>query len=124
MKRCNPCIPAILLLALAASTAGALGQESGEGAKPDRPLSDLLVAAQAAYDEHRLDEALELAKKAETDEARTPHQKAAEALQEAVAIRRASPKTGERRSLRMISAELEKAGCLNECGRPYPHPDR
>jgi hypothetical protein len=50
----------------------------------------------------RLQRLEELAKKAETDEARTPHQKAAEALQEAVAIRRASPKTGERRSLRMI----------------------
>jgi hypothetical protein len=65
----------------------------------------------------------ELAKKADTDEARTPHQEAAEALQEAIAmarrLRRASPKTGERRSLRKISAELEKAGYLNERGRPY-----
>jgi hypothetical protein len=34
-------------------------------------------------------------------------------------LRRASPKTGERRSLRQISAELEKAGYLNERGRPY-----
>ena len=34
-------------------------------------------------------------------------------------LRRASPKTGERRSLRKISAELEKAGYLNERGQPY-----
>jgi hypothetical protein len=65
----------------------------------------------------------ELAKNAAADEARTPYQAAAEALQEAIAmarrLRRASPKTGERRSLRKISAELEKAGYLNECGRPY-----
>ena len=59
----------------------------------------------------------------DTDEARTPHQEATEALQAAVAmarrLRRASPKTGERKSLRKISAELEKAGYLNERGRPY-----
>jgi hypothetical protein len=44
-----------------------------------------------------------MAKMADADEARTPHLKAAEALQAAVAmarrLRRASPKTGERRSL-------------------------
>ena len=34
-------------------------------------------------------------------------------------LRPASPKTGERRSLRKISAELEEAGYLNERGRPY-----
>jgi hypothetical protein len=32
---------------------------------------------------------------------------------------RASPKTGERRSLRKISAELERLGYRNERGRPY-----
>jgi DNA invertase Pin-like site-specific DNA recombinase len=32
---------------------------------------------------------------------------------------RANPKTSERRSLREISAELEKLGFLNEWGRPY-----
>jgi hypothetical protein len=57
------------------------------------------------------------------DEARTPYQEAADALQAAVAmakrLRRASPKTGERRSLRKISGELEKAGYLNERGRRY-----
>jgi hypothetical protein len=34
-------------------------------------------------------------------------------------LRRASPKTGERKSLHKISAELEKAGYLNKRGRPY-----
>jgi hypothetical protein len=34
-------------------------------------------------------------------------------------LRRASPKTGERRSLRKISDELKDAGHLNERGRPY-----
>jgi len=33
--------------------------------------------------------------------------------------RRASPKTGERCSLRKISAELAAAGYLNERGRPF-----
>jgi len=71
----------------------------------------------------RLQRLEELAKKADTDEARSHYQEAAEALQAAVAmarrLRRASPKTGERRSLRKISAELEKAGYLNERGRRY-----
>jgi hypothetical protein len=64
-----------------------------------------------------------LVKKADTDEASTPHLKAAEALQAAVAmarrLRRASSKTGERRSLRKISDEVKDAGYLNEHGRPY-----
>jgi len=34
-------------------------------------------------------------------------------------LRRTSPKTGERRSLRKISAELEKAGYLNERGQAW-----
>jgi DNA invertase Pin-like site-specific DNA recombinase len=34
-------------------------------------------------------------------------------------LRRASPKTGERRSLRKISAELAAAGHLNERGQPF-----
>jgi hypothetical protein len=54
-----------------------------------------------------------------------PTRKPREALQAAVAIarrlRRASPKTGERRSLRKISAKLEKAGYLSERGRPAVH---
>jgi len=33
--------------------------------------------------------------------------------------RRASPKTGERRSLRKISAELGATGYLNERGQPF-----
>jgi DNA invertase Pin-like site-specific DNA recombinase len=49
--------------------------------------------------------------------------KALKALTEAVAmarrLRRASPKSGERRSLRRISAELAAAGHLNERGQPY-----
>jgi DNA invertase Pin-like site-specific DNA recombinase len=36
-------------------------------------------------------------------------------------LRRASPKTGERRSLRQISAELAATGYLNERGQPF-HP--
>jgi hypothetical protein len=61
-----------------------------------------------------------LVKKADTDEAMTPHLKAAEARQAAVAkerrLRRASPKTGERRSLGKISDEVKDAGYLNERG--------
>jgi hypothetical protein len=34
-------------------------------------------------------------------------------------LRRASPKTGERRSLRKISAELAAAGHFNERGQPF-----
>ncbi len=38
---------------------------------------------------------------------------------EARRLHRRSPKTGKRRSLRDISAELAKAGHLNEAGRPF-----
>ena len=34
-------------------------------------------------------------------------------------LHRASPKTGERMSLRRISAELKAAGHVNEHGRPF-----
>ena len=34
-------------------------------------------------------------------------------------LRRASPKTGERRSLRKINAELAAAGYFNERGQPF-----
>ena len=34
-------------------------------------------------------------------------------------LHRASPKTGERMSLRRISAELKAAGYVNEHGRPF-----
>lgn len=42
-----------------------------------------------------------------------------EVVAEAKRLRRASPKTGERRSLREISAELANKGFLNERGRPF-----
>ena len=52
-----------------------------------------------------------------------PDPAAAVKIEEAIAIakrlRRASPKTGERRSLRKISAELAALGYLNERGAPY-----
>ena len=35
-------------------------------------------------------------------------------------LHRASPKTGERRSLHKISAVLAAAGFLNERGKPHP----
>jgi hypothetical protein len=38
---------------------------------------------------------------------------------EAKRLHRASPKTGERRSLRKIAAELAAMGHLNERGAPY-----
>ncbi len=46
-------------------------------------------------------------------------QKFADAVAMAKRLRRANPKTGERRSLREIAAELEKAGHLNERGARY-----
>jgi hypothetical protein len=42
-----------------------------------------------------------------------------QAVEMAKRLRRASPKTGERRSLRKISAELAAAGYLNERGQPF-----
>jgi hypothetical protein len=42
-----------------------------------------------------------------------------EAVELTKRLRRASPKTGERRSLRKISAELAAAGNLNERGQPF-----
>lgn len=41
------------------------------------------------------------------------------AIAEAKRLHRASPKTGERRSLRKISAELDRLGYRNERGEPY-----
>jgi DNA invertase Pin-like site-specific DNA recombinase len=41
------------------------------------------------------------------------------AVELAKRLRRASPKTGERRSLRTISGELATAGYLNAAGRPF-----
>jgi hypothetical protein len=70
----------------------------------------------------RLQRLEELAKKADTDEVRTPYEEAAEALQAAVAmarrLRRASTKTGVRRSLRKISASLRRpATSMSAAGR-------
>ena len=45
--------------------------------------------------------------------------KIAEAISDSQATARASPKTGERRSLRKIAAELAAIGHLNERGTPY-----
>ena len=42
-----------------------------------------------------------------------------EAVALAKRLRRASPKTGERMSLRRISAALQEAGHFNEYGRPF-----
>lgn len=42
-----------------------------------------------------------------------------EVVAEAKRLHRASPKTGKRRSLREIAAELAAAGFLNERGKPY-----
>ncbi len=42
-----------------------------------------------------------------------------EVVAEAKRLRRASPKTGERRSLREVGTELAKTGYLNERGQPY-----
>jgi hypothetical protein len=43
----------------------------------------------------------------------------AEVVKEARRLARRRPKTGERRSLRAIAAELAKLGYLAESGRPY-----
>jgi DNA invertase Pin-like site-specific DNA recombinase len=48
-------------------------------------------------------------------------EKRPDVVAEAKRLYRVNPKTGERRSLREISAELEFAGFLNEFGKPY-HP--
>jgi DNA invertase Pin-like site-specific DNA recombinase len=53
-------------------------------------------------------------------EGRKPHaEKRPEAVALAKRLHRASPKTGERRSLRAISAELAAAGFVNERGAPF-----
>jgi DNA invertase Pin-like site-specific DNA recombinase len=53
-------------------------------------------------------------------EGRKSHsEKRPEAVALAKRLHRASPKTGERRSLSKISAELAAAGYLNEHGRPF-----
>ena len=53
-------------------------------------------------------------------EGRKPHgELRPEVVAECKRLRRASPTTGERRSLRKISEELAALGFLNERGKPY-----
>ena len=63
---------------------------------------------------------LSFAEKAAGDGKRRPADtQLAEAVATAKRLRRASPKTGDRLSLRQISAKLAEAGHLNERGQPY-----
>jgi Resolvase, N terminal domain len=93
------------------------GDDLTDTTDPSRKMMRQVAGAFAEYEKTRLVEKLAAARR------RTPHLNSAEALQAAVAmarrLRRVSPKTGERRSLRKISDELKDAGYLNECGRPY-----
>jgi DNA invertase Pin-like site-specific DNA recombinase len=104
-------------------TAG--GDDLTESDDPSRNMMRQVAGAFAEYEKARLVEKLRHARErkraalgkcegrkslAETDP---------EAVALAKRLRRASPKTGERRSLRKIAAELAKADYLNSKGQPY-----
>jgi len=127
----------VLLTQRAVRLLTANGDDLTDTRDPSRKMMRQVAGAFAEYEKTRLVEKLAAARRRKREDAgkcegrkkrieralATKDVAAVDKLREAVAmakrLRRASPKTGERRTLRKISAELEKAGYLNERGRPY-----
>jgi DNA invertase Pin-like site-specific DNA recombinase len=114
-----------LLIARGVRLVTASGDDMTASDDPTRKMMRQIAGAFAEYEKARLVEKLKQArdrKRAETGKC-GGRQSHAEARPEVVAaakrLHRASPKTGERRSLRQISAELERLGHRNDHGRPF-----
>jgi DNA invertase Pin-like site-specific DNA recombinase len=92
---------------------------------PSRNMMRQIAGAFAEYEKARLVAKLQGArnrKRKDTGrcEGRKGHaEKRPEVVREAKRLRRANPKSGERRSFRQIAADLAAAGHFNERGRPY-----
>jgi DNA invertase Pin-like site-specific DNA recombinase len=126
-----------LLIARGVRLLTASGDDLTASEDPTRKMLRQIAGAFAEYEKSRLvaklrsgrARKLEQAGKCEGRLTRLARAKAANNKEEAARLekviaevhrlRRASPKTGERRSLRQISAELAQAGHLNERGQPY-----
>ena len=92
---------------------------------PTRKMMRQIAGAFAEYEKARLVAKLRSARQRKRQdngkcEGRKSHAELRpEVVSEAKRLHRASPKTGERRSLRKIAAELAAMGFLNERGVPY-----
>lgn len=101
------------------------GDDLTESDDPTRKLMRQVAGAFAEYERARLVAKLRHARDRKRDrgervEGRTPaHELYPEAVAEAKRLRRASPKNGERRSFREISAVLAKAGLVTKAGKPF-----
>ena len=103
----------------------ASGDDLTASEDPTRKMMRQIAGAFAEYEKARLVGKLKHARdRKRQDEGKCEGRKSHAELRPAVVaeakrLHRASPKTGERRSLRKISAELAAVGYLNERGAPY-----
>jgi DNA invertase Pin-like site-specific DNA recombinase len=101
------------------------GDDLTESDDPTRKLMRQVAGAFAEYERARLVAKLRHARDRKRDrgervEGRTPaHVLYPAAVAEAKRLRRASPKTGERRSYRDIAAMLAKSGMVTRGGKPF-----
>jgi len=114
-----------LLIARGVRLLTAAGDDLTASDDPTRKMMRQIAGAFAEYEKARLVGKLKQArqrKRAEVGkcEGRKSHAELRpDVVAEAKRLHRASPKTGERRSLRQISAELAKLGYYNERGQPF-----
>jgi DNA invertase Pin-like site-specific DNA recombinase len=103
----------------------AAGDDLTASEDPSRKMMRQIAGAFAEYEKARLVGKLKQARDRKRQdmgkcEGRKSHAELRpEVVAEAKRLHRASPKTGERRSLRKIAAELAASGHLNERGAPY-----
>jgi DNA invertase Pin-like site-specific DNA recombinase len=107
------------------------GDDLTESDDPTRKLYRQVAGAFAEYERARLVAKLRHARDRKSDAAkrggsrkriegrRPAHVLYPEATAEAKRLRRASPKTGERRSFRIIAAALAKDGHVTKAGKPF-----
>lgn len=114
-----------LLIARGVRLLTAAGDDLTASEDPTRKMMRQIAGAFAEYEKARLVAKLKAArdrKRAKDGkcEGRKSHAELRpEVVAEAKRLRRASPKTGERRSLRKIASELAAMGHVNTNGRPY-----
>jgi DNA invertase Pin-like site-specific DNA recombinase len=117
-----------LLIARRVRLLTASGDDLTNSDDPSRKMIRQIAGAFAEYEKARLVGKLRSARQRARNERgrcegrKTLAEKHPEAVALAKRLHRASPKTGERRSLRVISAELAKAGCLNSAKHRVPPP--
>jgi DNA invertase Pin-like site-specific DNA recombinase len=98
------------------------GEDLTETEDASRKMMRQVAAAFAEYEKSRLVARLRRArdkKRAETGRCEGPKPVPAPVVAEARRLARRSPKTGQRRSLRAVGAELAKLGHVGPSGQPY-----